>query len=82
MIVVIARVKPASIADTGVRPARISSRMCSKISTLASTAMPMVSTMPAMPGKRQRGACRTDIAATSMMTLTTSARLANSPNRP
>ena len=34
-----------------VRPARSSSRMRSKMSTLASTAMPMVSTMPAMPGR-------------------------------
>ena len=34
----------------GELPLRISSRMRSKISTLASTAMPVVSTMPAIPG--------------------------------
>ena len=42
--------KPAAIAARGVRPARSSSRMRSKMITFASTAMPTVSTRPAMPG--------------------------------
>src|SRR5207245_2787149 len=45
-----ARSKPLSIAARGVLPRRSSSRMRSRIRTFASTAMPMVSTMPAMPG--------------------------------
>jgi len=47
----LARSKPARIACTGRRPRASSSRMRSKMSTLASTAMPMVNTTPAMPGK-------------------------------
>ena len=42
--------KPRSIARAGPRAVRSSSRMRSKISTLASTAMPRPSTRPAMPG--------------------------------
>ena len=42
--------KPASMADLGDLPRLSSSRMRSKISTLASTAMPMDRMMPAMPG--------------------------------
>ena len=45
-----ARSKPLSIAARGVLPRRSSSRMRSRISTLASTAIPMVRTMPAIPG--------------------------------
>ena len=44
-------IDPASTADRTVRPARSSSRMRSKTSTLASNAMPMVRMMPAMPGR-------------------------------
>ena len=50
------------MADFTVRPERSSSRMRSKMSTLASTAIPTVRMMPAMPGsvrvasKRGQGA--------------------------
>jgi hypothetical protein len=42
--------KPSLTATRGLRPAASSSRMRSKISTLASTAMPMERISPAMPG--------------------------------
>ena len=42
--------KPSSMARRTVLPWRSSSRMRSKISTLASTAMPIESTRPARPG--------------------------------
>ena len=45
-----ARLNPLSTEARTVLPARISSFMRSKMMTLASTAMPMDSTMPAMPG--------------------------------
>ncbi len=45
-----AREKPCSTAARGDLPARSSSRMRSLISTFASTAIPTVSAMPAMPG--------------------------------
>src|SRR5579864_2087042 len=51
MMEVKARSKPLSIAERTVRPARSSSRIRSKTSTLASTAMPMVKMTPAMPGR-------------------------------
>jgi hypothetical protein len=41
---------PVSTADFALRPALASSRIRSKITTLASAATPMVSTAPAMPG--------------------------------
>ncbi len=41
--------KPASIAAESVRPVRSSSFMRAKISTLASTAMPIERMKPAMP---------------------------------
>ena len=50
MMALIACLKPSSIASRTVLPWPSSSRMRSKISTLASTAMPMESTMPASPG--------------------------------
>src|SRR5215475_426150 len=43
--------KPASTAARGDLPLRSSSRTRSKMSTLASTAMPRVRMMPAIPGK-------------------------------
>ena len=49
-IVVKARLKPASIERRSVLPKRNSSLKCSKISTFASTAMPMDRMMPATPG--------------------------------
>ena len=42
--------KPSRTATGKATPRERSSRMRSKISTLASTAMPIVSTSPAMPG--------------------------------
>ena len=42
--------QPARMLACGDMPFASSSRMRSKISTFASTAMPTVSTMPAMPG--------------------------------
>ena len=50
-----ARSYPAATAARADLPALNSSRMRSKISTLASTAMPTVSTMPAMPGMVSTG---------------------------
>ena len=46
----IARLKPSSEASRTVLPRASSSRMRSKMSTLASTAMPTESTSPASPG--------------------------------
>ncbi len=43
--------KPALVAAPMVLPAATSSRMRAKMSTLASTAIPSVRIMPAMPGK-------------------------------
>ena len=48
-----ARLKPASIAAGSDLPTRSSSFIRSKMSTLASTAMPIESTKPAMPGHGQ-----------------------------
>ncbi len=45
------RLKPKSIASRRRLPALSSSRMRSQIITLASTAIPMVRTIPAIPGK-------------------------------
>ena len=50
-IVVKAREKPASMDSRNVLPLRYSSLKCSKISTLASTAIPMDRIIPATPGK-------------------------------
>ena len=51
IIVVIALLYPASIADLGVLPLRSSSRILSKIITLESMHIPTVRINPAMPGK-------------------------------
>ncbi|MCY1419505.1 hypothetical protein D9M71_350950 [compost metagenome] len=59
-------------------PLASSSRIREKISTLASTAMPMVSTIPAMPGS-VRVAPRIDISATSSTMLNASATVAMRP---
>ena len=50
-IVAVACLNPAFTDDTIFRPRLSSSRIRSKISTLASTAIPIVSTIPAIPGK-------------------------------
>ena len=81
MMVVIARLYPASMAATGDLPECISSRMRSLMSTLASTAMPMVSTMPAMPG-RVRVEPISDSTPKMMAMLIRSAMLANTPKSP
>jgi hypothetical protein len=60
-------------------PLRSSSRMRALMMTLASTAMPTVSTMPAMPGSVSV-ADSSDIAATSSTTLLIRATTANTPN--
>ena len=54
--------------------------MRSKISTFASTDMPTVSTMPAMPGNVRAAPGINDITATIMMTFTNSATFASMPN--
>jgi hypothetical protein len=56
-----ALVNPRSSAARRLVPARCSSRIRSNTSTLASTAMPMASTNPAIPGKVrvERNASRT-----------------------
>ena len=77
-MVVNARSKPAVIAACGDR-SRASSRTREKISTLASTAIPIVSTMPAIPGIVSV-APSTDINATSRITLIASAMFAIMPN--
>ncbi len=73
--------KPRSIARAGPRAVCSSSRMRSKISTLELTAMPMVSTMPAMPGMVSVAPISV-IAAMISVRLTTSARIAISPKLP
>ncbi len=70
---------PWSTARRGVLPRRSSSRMRSKMSTLASTAMPMVRMMPAMPGM-VRVACKAAMAAKSRKRFRASARLASMPD--
>ena len=64
--------KPVAIAARGDFPARSSSRMRSKMSTFASTAMPTVSARPAMPGMVSV-ASKTDISPISMIMFTASA---------
>ena len=81
MIVVNALLYPASIADIGVRPNKTSSLIRSKISTFASTAMPIVSTIPAIPG-RVRVACKADKAPKIMTILKNRAKFAKIPNKP
>lgn len=73
--------KPISMARPAARPSRSSSRMRSKIRALASTAMPMVSTIPAIPGKVSV-APMTDRAASSIPMFSASARLAMRPKPP
>jgi hypothetical protein len=73
-----AREKPASMDARTVLPPRSSSRMRSKIRMLVSTAIPMVSTMPAMPG-RVRVAWNPAIAASSSSRFRARARSATSP---
>jgi len=69
------------MARAGPLAVRISSRIRSKTSTLASTAMPMVSTIPAMPGSVSVAPTRLSSPKISP-TLRTSAILAKSPKSP
>ena len=62
-----ARWKPMRTAARSVLPAHSSSLMRSKISTLASTAIPIESTKPAMPGSVST-ACATESSASSIST--------------
>ena len=78
-IVTIARSKPCVIAVCGGDPLRISSRIRAKINTLASTAIPTVSTMPAMPGKVSVAPSR-DMMPTNKIRLPDSAITAAMPN--
>ncbi len=64
--------------DWGLLPMAISSRIFSKINTLASTAIPKVSTIPAIPGK-VRVACSNDNNATNITTFISKAKLAIMP---
>ena len=61
-------------------PLASSSRMRSKIRMLASTAMPMVSTMPAMPGSVMVALVRAIVPSTSTV-FTSSARSATTPQK-
>ena len=72
--------KPSCIAALGFSVRLISSLMRWKINTFASTAMPMVNTIPAMPGKVNVApkAPRTDII---KITLKISATAAKTPAR-
>ncbi len=76
-----ARRNPASSAAMGERPSLVSSRMRSLISTLASTDMPNVSNMPAMPGSVSV-ALNSESKAMVRIKLNSKAMSANSPNRP
>ena len=62
--------KPCSSAASGGRPSFCSSRMRSLIRMLASTAMPSVSRMPAMPGSVSV-ACSSDMMPSIRNRLTT-----------
>ena len=81
MMVAKARRNPVSMAFSGVRPLRTSSRMRSLIRMLASTAMPSVSRMPAMPGSVSVASNRLSRAISSTR-LASRAMLANQPNSP
>ena len=77
----LARSKPALMALGGVRPRANSSRIRSKMRTFASTAMPMVSTTPAMPG-RVRVAPSAAMPPISRLRVQRSIPLASIPDQP
>gem|GEM_PF-5498769 len=70
--------KPSWMARWIDMPLAISSRIREKMSTLASTAIPMVSTIPAIPG-RVSVALSIDINAVSATILNSSAMVASTP---
>jgi hypothetical protein len=76
-----ARAKPVSTASESAWPAFTSSRMRSKISTLASTAMPTVSTIPAIMDSESGAPMRASTAKVSN-TLKNSATEATTPSTP
>jgi len=75
-----ARRKPIFTAERSDLPAQSSSLRRSKISTFASTAIPIESTKPAMPGS-VRTACAAESSASSATTYTISATSASRPGR-
>ena len=78
-MVVNALAKPLRMLILRLEPRACSSRMRSKISTLASTAMPIVSTMPASPGRVKVASMRLITPITSTM-FSTRHRSATSPS--
>src|SRR3954451_7529301 len=73
-----ALLNPASTAETTLLPVRNSSRIRSKISTLESTAIPIVRITPAIPGSVST-AWKYEMAASSTTVFKTSARTALTP---
>ena len=80
MIVVKALPKPSLIAICGALPDLSSSLILEKIRTLASTAMPTVKTIPAIPGK-VNVAPKSDIIPVIRIILAASAIFAAKPNQ-
>lgn len=80
-IVFIAFLNPSSIARSTLLPDLISSRIRSNIKTFASTAIPTVSAIPAIPGKVRVASSRVRID-NIRITLEKSATEANIPNLP
>ncbi|GFQ67924.1 hypothetical protein TNCT_693921 [Trichonephila clavata] len=80
-IVFIAFLNPSSIARSTLLPDLISSRIRSNIKTFASTAIPTVSAIPAIPGKVRVASSRVRID-NIRTTLEKSATEANTPNLP
>ena len=78
-IVTKAREKPSLIALCGSSPALNSSLILQKINTLASTAIPIVKTIPAIPGK-VKVAPSNDIKPVIKTTLANKAKFAARPN--
>ena len=79
-IVIRALAYPLSMAAFGDFPSLASSRILSKIRTLASTAMPIVSTIPAIPGS-VRVALKAARAPMIIMIFIMRARFAMKPDR-
>lgn len=80
-IVFIAFLNPSSMARAVLFPALISSRMRSNIKTFASTDMPTVSAIPAIPGRVRVASSKVRMSSIEI-TLKTSATDANKPNLP
>lgn len=76
-----ASVNPASAASLVERPALTSSRILSKINTFASTAIPMVRIIPAMPGRVKVAPIKLN-APSIRNRLVKTVTVVNTPNRP